>query len=142
MADDLNDRDAIRAALENMSRLPFRRELAVLLENPTDPEALKAWANKSPDRRGQLLAILGRLSGYTEKLELDSDVSITARIQEMSMSQLMAEIARMEAKIGVPPRLTPEEWEEWKQWKALQASPEQKALKPAPKRKQTRATDL
>ncbi len=118
MVDEPDDAARIRAELENLSREPFRRELETLLANPTDPAALKAWANKSPDRRGQLLAILGRLSGYTEKLEVDATVaSLSVSVKQMSDMELEQRLAALEAELN-----------------ALQ-EPERKSLQAAPRRK-------
>ena len=83
----------IRAELETLSRRPFVEELATLLAHPTDPKAMQRWANRSPDRRAQALAILGRLAGYTEKVQVSH--SLTVRIQEMSDAELALEFVKL-----------------------------------------------
>ncbi len=119
MADEQSDFEKIRGEVELMSRSPFRNLLADLLECAPDKDSLRAFAQKSPDRWAQAIAIAGRLAGYTEKTETDVSVEINiASIKAMSDSQLIAELAAAEARL-----------------KALDAAPNRKALKPGPKRK-------
>lgn len=85
------DPTTIHQQIANLSRSPFRDKVAQILEcGPTDG-AIVALAEKNPDRWGQLLAMLARLAGYTDKLEVEG--SITHRIDGLSDAQLEAEIA-------------------------------------------------
>ena len=63
------DGEAVRAQIAMLQREPFRELCAALLNCAPDEEALSAFARKSPDRWMQAIAIAGRLSGYTEKIE-------------------------------------------------------------------------
>ena len=47
-------------------------------------------AERNPDRWGQLLAIVARLAGYSDKLEVEA--TIQARISTMSDAELTAQI--------------------------------------------------
>jgi len=47
-----------------VSRDPFRNFMGLLLSCQPTEEALREWANKSPDRYAQAVAIYGRLCGY------------------------------------------------------------------------------
>ncbi len=73
--------DEVRDHLENSSRRPFREVLARFLECAPSDEAIAAQAEAHPDRWSQSLAIVARLSGYTEKL---SDLELQLRIAELS----------------------------------------------------------
>ena len=92
--------DDVRKELDRMSREPFKDFLANLLGAAPDAETLKEWAQKSPDRFAQALAIAGRLSGYTEKAEV---VNHHLDYSDMSDSALMEAAAQLEAELrGVP----------------------------------------
>jgi hypothetical protein len=84
--------DAIEAEIDAQSRGPFRRTLAKHLRaaEATPDAALQAFAEKHPDRHAQSAAIYGRLSGYTEKLEVDTHVAI--QIAQLSDMELEAEV--------------------------------------------------
>jgi hypothetical protein len=58
----------IQEQLSGFNREPFRKELARFLCFAPSDEAVQAHANKSPDRWSQAVAILGRLSGITDKV--------------------------------------------------------------------------
>lgn len=66
--------DEIREHLENSSRGPFRELLARFLTCAPSDEAIAEQAEKHPDRWSQCLAIVSRLSGYTEKLEVEGNI--------------------------------------------------------------------
>jgi len=88
----------IRAALENRVRSPFRSVLTDWLGASPGEDDLKKFAAKSPDRWSQGLAILGRLSGYSDKLEVDTDITVTRRIDSMSDMEMRAELDRLVAE--------------------------------------------
>lgn len=88
----LLDRDQIDAHLEALSREPFRDALGKFLQATPDTATLEAWAKQKPDRWAQSLAIVARLSGYTDKLEIEgtinnvhtlSDAELLRRAQEL-----------------------------------------------------------
>lgn len=95
------DADLVRKELENLCRSPFMRELAKVLMSAPSPEAIKAQADKYPDRWGQLLTMLSRLSGFTEKLEIDSNTNL--RVTELSDSELMQRLEELNAKVPQMP---------------------------------------
>jgi hypothetical protein len=82
--------DAIEAEIDAQSRGPFRRTLAKHLRaaEATPDTALRTFAEKHPDRLAQSAAIYGRLSGYTEKLEVDTHVAM--QIAQLSDAELNA----------------------------------------------------
>jgi hypothetical protein len=94
--------------IEALLRRPFRRELARILGcAPTDAAILK-FSKRFPDRWGQLVAIFGRLAGYTEKIEVESNLA--REINALSDAEVMArlesvehELERSKAKRELPP---------------------------------------
>jgi len=88
----------IRTALENRIRSPFRSVLTDWLGASPGEDDLKKFSAKSPDRWSQGLAILGRLSGYSDKLEVDTDITVTRRIESMSDMEMRSELDRLTAE--------------------------------------------
>ena len=80
--------DQLNAELENLSRGPFRRVLAKILENAPSAEAIGNQAERNPDRWAQTVALIARLSGYNEKLEVEGSLSL--KVQQLSDSELEA----------------------------------------------------
>lgn len=87
--------------LAAMSREPFRRLLAQLIGAAPTPEALRRFADKSPDRWAQALSILGGLAGYERGVV---EVNIF-NIKGLSDSELMARLAEVEAQVAAARRL-------------------------------------
>jgi hypothetical protein len=91
-------REAIEIALMNMSRQPFRDALATLLGCSPSEDAIKAFAERFPDRWAQAVAIMGRLSGYHEKLQVDTNM--LSEIQNLSDSQLMTRLQEVDRQLA------------------------------------------
>jgi len=87
----------IRAALENRVRSPFRSVMCDWLGAAPGEDDLKKFSAKSPDRWSQGVAILGRLCGYSDRLEVESDINITRRIEGLSDMEVRAELDRLTA---------------------------------------------
>jgi hypothetical protein len=92
--------DAVREQLDGMSRDPFRDLLADVLGSAPTPDAVHDLAQRNPDRYGQLLAIVARLAGYNEKLEVQADV--TTHVRDMSDAELELRIAELERAQALP----------------------------------------
>ena len=90
-------REIIEIALMNMSRQPFRDLLAMILGCPPDEESLRAYAKRCPDRWGQLAAIFARLTGFTEKIQVETNFATT--VQQMSDMELMQKLADLEKQL-------------------------------------------
>jgi len=82
--------DAIETEINAQSRGPFRRTLAKHLRaaEATSDMALQTFAEKHPDRHAQSAAIYGRLSGYSEKLEVDTNLAV--HLSQLSDMELEA----------------------------------------------------
>ncbi len=92
--------DKIQVQLSGFSREPFRQELSRFLCFAPSDEAVQAHANKSPDRWSQAVAILGRLSGLTDKVEDTSQSEYSPhKFQNLSMMAKRKMLADLESKI-------------------------------------------
>ena len=85
--------DEIQAHLAALSRAPFREFLTTLLGAAPTPEAVAEWAARSPDRYAQAVAIYGKLSGFSEKTEVDISITDYSR---MSDAELLESIDRLD----------------------------------------------
>lgn len=86
----------IAAQFAQMRREPFKHLLAEVLENAPTPEAIRALAKRDPSRYGQLLAIVARLAGYTDRLQVDANV--TTHIKDLSDAELLQRLAKLTEK--------------------------------------------
>ncbi len=92
--------DKIQEQLSSFSREPYRNELSRLLKYSPSDEALQAHANKSPDRWSQAVAILGRLSGITDKVDDTSQSEYSPhKFQNLSMMAKRKMLADLESKM-------------------------------------------
>ena len=93
------DGDRIAAAITNLSRAPFREVLSHFIEAEPDVASVKEFAMKYPDRWAQALAMLGRLGGYHDKLQVDTSIAVT--ISQLSDSQLQERLVDLTAQLEV-----------------------------------------
>ncbi len=84
------DGRAVAAHIDQLSREPFRDLLKRLLEAEPSVEAVQAYAERHPDRWGQLVTMIGKLAGYHERLEVESSHSVALR--QLSDSELMGRL--------------------------------------------------
>ena len=91
------DHSQILAELENLSRGPFRRVLAKLLANAPSDEAISKQAEAHPDRWGQTTALIARLGGYNERLEVEGSISL--QIQQYSDAELVARAIELQHEL-------------------------------------------
>ncbi len=96
------DGDQVAAHVANLSREPFRDLLMRLLEAEPDAEKVKAYAEKYPDKWGQLLSMIGRLAGYHERLEVAN--SHVVALAQLSDSELMGRLGDSLEQLGIDPQ--------------------------------------
>ena len=96
------DGDQIAAHVANLSREPFRDLLRRLLAAEPSVEAVREYALRHPDRWGQLVTMVAKLSGYHERLEVESSHSVALR--QLSDSQLMGRLQDGLEQLGVDPQ--------------------------------------
>ena len=88
-ADDKKvDIEQIESDIQNYSRAPFRAELARILGCQPDEQSVQTFAKKHVDRFYQSVAILGRLAGFSDKIEVDGNLSM--KVSQWSDAQIMA----------------------------------------------------
>ena len=91
------DPDTIAAEIGALSRGPFRQVLARLLACAPSDEAITKQAENHPDRWGQTVALIARLGGFNEKLEIEG--TLTQRVEGMSDAQLLVEITALKQSL-------------------------------------------
>lgn len=110
ISDELMDR------LEAMSREPFREALADFLGASPSKEDIEEWAKTRPDRWAQGLSIVARLSGYTDKLEIEGNVHhLVHQLSDSDLKQRLEQLRSEEPIEGeftevdddIPPEETP-----------------------------------
>lgn len=95
-----DNREAMLERLRSFDRDDFRGELARALSIAPGRKALRRFANKAPDRWGQLVAILSRLSGFNEQIEVKvkgSLLTYAADLEQRSDGELDAMLAALRA---------------------------------------------
>jgi len=99
--------DRILAQLQELRRGPFREALSECLGNRPTAEAWSALAEKSPDRWSQAIGTLARASGFRDQVEIDADVSIGRKVDEMSDMEIIRRIEELNAERALKPAIKP-----------------------------------
>jgi len=99
--------DRILADLQELRRGPFREALSECLGNRPTAEAWSALAEKSPDRWSQAIGTLARASGFRDQVEIDADVSIGRKVDEMSDMEIIRRIEELNAERALKPAVKP-----------------------------------
>lgn len=90
----------LRARLRQYDRTPFIELLAGWLECLPTEDAVKAFAEKSPDKYISALVQIARVGGYVDKME--TNVNINVAIGNMSDSQIQDRINELHQELGLP----------------------------------------
>ena len=90
--------EELREHLNSLHRGPFRELLARFLECGPSEEAITEQAEKHPDRWAQSLAIVARLGGFNEKLEVEG--TLTHKVADMSDLELKIRIEALASQLG------------------------------------------
>lgn len=91
--------DELRSQLALYDRRPFLDLLAEWLECSPDPEAIKKFAEKYPDRYAGAIRQLAQIGGFTEKREVSVDVHMN--IRHMSDSQIEDRLQDLNKALGL-----------------------------------------
>ena len=70
-----------------------------LLEAEPDTESIREYATKHPDRWCQAISMIGKLSGYHERLEVESSHSVV--LAQLSDADLAERLQATLAKLGI-----------------------------------------
>jgi len=92
--------DELRSQLALYDRRPFLDLLAEWLECSPDPEDIKIFASKYPDRYAGAIRQLAQIGGFTEKREVSVDVHVN--IRTMSDSQLEDRLKALTTQLRLP----------------------------------------
>ena len=89
--------------LASMSRTPFRRVLAELLECKPTPEAVRRFADKYPDRWAQAVSMMAGLSGFDRGVVEVNVFNVKGLPDSDLMRELQAvrrELAKVAPQVG------------------------------------------
>jgi hypothetical protein len=92
------DQHAVTAALQTRSERPFMDVLARLLGTEPDPETIRDFACRHPDRWVHAVAILAGLTGF-QRDSTSTDGNLALQISRMSDSELERRLAEAEAQL-------------------------------------------
>lgn len=82
--------------LATMSRTPFRKVLAELIEAKPTPEAVRRFADKYPDRWAQAVSMMAGMSGFDRGV---IEVNVF-NVKGLSDSELMRELQMVRSKVA------------------------------------------
>jgi hypothetical protein len=94
---DQRARDLILQSLRDYSREPAREVAASAIAGRPKTKDWRALARRHPDRWSQGYAVVMRQAGYTEKTQVD--VNLSVQIQSMSDAELQAYHRDLETRI-------------------------------------------
>ena len=97
------DPEELREKIRALDPEPFRDLLARVLAAEPSHEALKAFAEKHPDRWGQLAAIAAKPAGYGDKDRPRVEVNFYAQIAQMSDAELLTSLENWFRSMGMEP---------------------------------------
>ncbi len=81
---------SVERAVATLARDPFEALLVNFIRAAPSQKAVKAFAEKYPDRWSQALTIMAKLRGYTERVEHDVTINIMTRLHAMGDAELVA----------------------------------------------------
>ena len=89
----------IREHLDALTRSPFKDALTKILGSQPDIKHISMYADKYPDRWGQLVAIFARLAGYTPELKIEGTINTEAKaMSDSELETAIEEIRKAMAK--------------------------------------------
>ena len=94
-------REQVEEELSLYTRTPFRNILAEFLECAPTPEAIRHFANASPDKWAIALKAVATLYGYTEKTEVTHDIRIS--VSRMSDAELLQRASELRSVLTIQP---------------------------------------
>jgi len=91
-------------ALTRYERRPFMQLLANLLDCKPTPEAIRAFAEKSPDRWAQAVSIMAGLAGFDRGVGPTINVYNVGAMSDVELVRRLAELDRAAAAKDITPR--------------------------------------
>lgn len=80
--------DVLRSMLLGLEREPFVDLLTMFMGCHPDPDKVLEFANRNPYQWAQAVNLLGKMSGFSEKVEVDNRTSVIHLIKQASDSEL------------------------------------------------------
>ncbi len=93
------DEEAAHVAAQ--SREPFRQVLEQFLQAAPDVDDIAEFARRYPDRWAQALIMIGKLSGFHERMEVSHEHRHLVAIAEMSDMELMQQLREAMQALGL-----------------------------------------
>ena len=87
----------IELELARLSRSPFRRILADMLDCAPDMKTMRALAKNNPSKFFQSMALLGQMAGYTKDSVVEHNVNVN--VGNLNDSALATRLAEVQAKL-------------------------------------------
>ena len=87
--------------LQNFRRDPFQNELAKLLNNSPSPGSIQKFSNKSPDRWAQSIAIMAKIAGFHERLEVDVKFKPLSSLADSELRNMLQDLNKKLDRIEV-----------------------------------------
>jgi len=94
------DGEQLRQKLQSYDRTPFLDLLAVWMECTPNVQDIMLFAQKHPDRFIHSMTLLGKMGGFSEKKEID--VNLSAQVTALSDSQLEDRLRDTAYRLGIP----------------------------------------
>lgn len=102
------NRREVLAHIEKLSRTPYQELLADFMRSAPDSKAIKAFAQKYPDRWAQAVTIISQLAGFEKGITVNVDkLLIIGEMSDAELLRAMGEIDQQLAASGMlpaPPR--------------------------------------
>ena len=95
------DGDQIAAHVAALSREPFRQVLELFLQAAPDVDSVAQFARRNPERWAQALTMIGKLSGFHERMEVSHEHRHLLAIHEMSDMELMQRLHEVMKQLGI-----------------------------------------
>ncbi len=95
------DGDQIAAHIAAGSREPFRQVLELFLQAAPDVDDIAEFARRYPDRWAQAVTMIGKLSGFHERMQVDHEHRHLLEIHELSDMELMQRLHEVMKKLGI-----------------------------------------
>ncbi len=95
------DGDQIAAHIAVQSREPFRQVLELFLAAAPDVDDIAEFARRNPERWAQAVTMIGKLSGFHERMQVDHEHRHLVAIHEMSDMELMQRLHEVMKQLGI-----------------------------------------
>ena len=96
--------ERLRQQIVTLNREPFREVLSVFLGAAPSPASIKKFADKSPDRWAQAIAIMTKAAGYHEGVvgAARNETNIYLQLQSKSDAEVLTMLENMLHTYGIP----------------------------------------